>query len=47
VEASAAVLGGLGGDVDARIYPGMGHTINPDEITAARTLLTTLVPRAV
>lgn len=47
VEASATLLRGLGGDVDARIYPGMGHTINPDEITAARTLLTALVPRAV
>ena len=47
VEASATVLRGLGGNVDARIYPGMGHTINPDEIAAARTLLTALVPRAV
>jgi predicted esterase len=43
VEASAAVLRGLGGDVDVRIYPGMGHTINQDEIAAARTLLTALV----
>jgi predicted esterase len=47
VEASAAVLGGLGGVVDARIYPGMGHTINQDEIAAARTLLTALAERAV
>jgi nitrite reductase/ring-hydroxylating ferredoxin subunit len=25
--------------VDLRLYPGMGHTINPDEIAAARALL--------
>ena len=37
------VLRGLGGDVDVRIYPGMGHTINQDEIAAARALLTALV----
>jgi predicted esterase len=43
VEASATVLRGLGGAVDARIYPGMGHTINQDEIAAARALLTALV----
>jgi predicted esterase len=43
VEAGAAVLRGLGGEVDVRIYPGMGHTINQDEIAAARALLTALV----
>jgi phospholipase/carboxylesterase len=43
VEAAAAVLGGLGGAVDLRIYPGMGHTINADEIAAARTLLSGLL----
>jgi len=43
VEASAVVLQGLGGAVDLRIYPGMGHTINADEIGAARTLLAGLV----
>jgi len=43
VETSAAVLRGLGGEVDVRIYPGMGHTINQDEIAAARALLTALV----
>jgi predicted esterase len=43
VEASAAALTALGGRVDLRIYPGMGHTINEDEIAAARTLLTALV----
>jgi predicted esterase len=43
VEASATVLRGLGGAVDVRLYPGMGHTINQDEIAAARALLTALV----
>ncbi len=43
VEASGAVLDGLGAAVDLRIYPGMGHTINADEIAAARTLLAGLV----
>jgi len=43
VEASATVLRGLGGTVDLRLYPNMGHTINQDEIDAARTLLAGLV----
>jgi predicted esterase len=43
VESAARVLRGLGAAVDTRIYPGMGHTINQDEIAAARTLLSALV----
>lgn len=43
VRSSAEVLGALGGAVDLRIYPGMGHTINEDEIAAVRALLTGLV----
>jgi predicted esterase len=43
VEASAKVLTALGGSVDMRLYSGMGHTINPDEIDAARALLTALL----
>jgi predicted esterase len=43
VVSSAAVLRGLGGAVDVRVYPGMAHTINQDEIAAARALLTALV----
>lgn len=39
VEESAAVLWGLGGEVDVRLYPGMGHTVNRDEIAAVRGLL--------
>ena len=36
---TAAVLEAMGAAVDLRIYPGMGHTINRDEIDAARALL--------
>jgi predicted esterase len=43
VRSSAEVLRALGGAVDLRIYPGMGHTINEDEIAAVRALLTGLV----
>ncbi|GAB4442842.1 MAG: dienelactone hydrolase family protein [Anaerolineae bacterium] len=39
VHESAEVLAGLGGQVDKRIYPGMGHTVNMDEIEAVRQLL--------
>jgi predicted esterase len=43
VEASAATMEALGGSVDLRLYPGMGHTINHDEIGAAKSLLSGLV----
>ncbi|MCC6626743.1 MAG: dienelactone hydrolase family protein [Chloroflexi bacterium] len=43
VQESASVLRRLGGDVDERIYPGMGHTVNDDEIAA----LAAIVRRAV
>lgn len=36
---TADVFRRLGGQVDLRIYPGMGHTINDDEIGAVRQLL--------
>lgn len=39
VHESARIMDGLGGEVDERIYPGMGHTVNSDEITWASTLL--------
>lgn len=39
VHESAAVLSRLGAEVDARIYPGMGHTVNTDEVKAVRALL--------
>jgi predicted esterase len=40
VEESAVALQRLGATVDARLYPGMGHTVNRDELDAARKLLT-------
>jgi predicted esterase len=36
---AAEVLKQLGGSVEIRIYPGMGHTINPDEIEYVRGML--------
>lgn len=39
VEQSAAALERLGGKVTARIYPGLGHTINADEILFVRRML--------
>jgi predicted esterase len=39
VQHAAEVLGRLGGDVTARLYPGMGHTTNQDEIDAVRGLM--------
>jgi predicted esterase len=42
MEESARVLERLGGAVDLRIYRGMGHTVNADELAAARALLAVL-----
>ena len=39
---SGQVFERLGGVVDLRIYPGMGHTINADELAAARAILSAL-----
>jgi predicted esterase len=39
VEETAEALEKLGAVVATRIYPGMGHTVNRDELEAARTLL--------
>ena len=39
VHESATVLTRLGAAVDERIYPGMGHLVNDDEIAAVRWLL--------
>jgi phospholipase/carboxylesterase len=39
VELSANVFRRLGANVTERIYPGMGHTINEDEIEAVRGML--------
>jgi predicted esterase len=42
VHESTEVMDGLGGVVEERIYPGMAHTINEDEITWAHALLISL-----
>jgi predicted esterase len=39
VHESADVLRGMGATVDTRIYPGMGHTVNGDEIAAVQALM--------
>lgn len=39
VSESAAVFRRMGGDVTERIYPNMGHTINPDEVDFVRTMM--------
>jgi predicted esterase len=39
VEESAAALERLGAAVDLRLYPGMSHTVNRDELEAARSML--------
>jgi predicted esterase len=36
---TATVLRRLGGDVDMRLYPGMGHTINDEELKAVRGIM--------
>ena len=39
VEQSAAVFARMGADVTARLYPGMGHLVNDDEIDFARLVM--------
>ncbi|HEY7472888.1 MAG TPA: dienelactone hydrolase family protein [Gemmatimonadota bacterium] len=39
VHETAGVLERLGAEVDERIYPGLGHTVTPDEVENARRLL--------
>jgi predicted esterase len=39
VEESAEVFKRMGADVTRRLYPGMGHTVNADEIEAARAIV--------
>jgi predicted esterase len=45
VHEAAAVLGRMGAQVDERIYPGMGHTINQDEVEAVRAMMAALAAR--
>jgi predicted esterase len=39
VDESAAVFERMGATVEKRLYPGMGHLINEDELTFARTII--------
>ncbi len=42
VQHTGEVLRRLGGDVTARLYPNMGHTINQDELEAVQEMVTRL-----
>lgn len=44
VDESAALFRRMGADVTERIYPGMGHLVNDDEIAFARFLMADLLP---
>jgi phospholipase/carboxylesterase len=39
---AAGVFKGMGAQVTTRLYPGMGHTVNQDEIDAAREIVSAL-----
>ena len=43
VNESAALCSRMGADVTRRIYPGMGHLVNDDEIEQARQILDRLI----
>ncbi len=43
VQESSQVLTRLGAQVDERIYPGFGHSVNQDEVDAVRALLQSVV----
>ena len=43
IKETTAVLTKLGADVDERIYPRMGHTVNDDEVKAVKELLEEMV----
>jgi predicted esterase len=43
VEESAEVMKQMGAEVDLRVYPGMPHTINGEELTVARSMLQRLI----
>jgi predicted esterase len=44
VRESAQVLRGLGADVTMRLYPGMGHLVNDDEIVEVRRIIESALP---
>lgn len=43
VQESARVLAGMGADVDLRVYPGMGHEVNADELDSVRQLMAEVI----
>lgn len=45
VGVSGEILRRLGGEVDVRIYPGLGHEVNEDEIGRVREMMSALVRR--
>jgi predicted esterase len=45
VQESAEVFRRMGAAVDARIYRGMGHTVNTDELQAVRGILAAHPPK--
>jgi predicted esterase len=46
VESSAAVVRALGAQVELVLYPGMGHTINEDEIARVRAMMDEVAGRS-
>lgn len=44
VEEGAGVFEQLGAELDKRIYPGMGHTVNDDELNSIRSIISKLNP---
>lgn len=46
VDETAAVFERLGASVTERIYPGLGHTVNADEIAVVRSMLDAILSRA-
>jgi predicted esterase len=44
VAETATVFRRLGAEVDMRLYPGMGHTINDDELDAVRAMMRRVLP---
>lgn len=45
VELSAQVLSGMGGNVTARLYPNIGHTVNQDELDFVKSMMVALLEK--
>jgi phospholipase/carboxylesterase len=44
VRLTAKVLGGMGAKVTMRLYPGMGHIVNDDEVGAVKSMMAAVAP---